>query len=188
MIYMSEDILNKKENTLNKKENNPMKEIFIDKVTVNIGVGESGGELEKAVKILELVTKKHVVKTVCKVKLPTWGIRPGLPIGCKTTLRGKDALDFIDLTLKAKRNKLKSKSFSKEGNFSYGIHEYLDVPGIKYDPDIGIRGFDVTVNLKRRGYRVKFKKYGSSKIGKSQKITKEDAIKFAQEKLKVVVE
>ena len=175
------------EKIINKKDN-PMKEIFVDKVTVNIGVGESGIELEKAVKILALVTKKPVVKTVCKVKLPTWGIRPGLPIGCKAILRDQDALDFITLTLKAKKNKIKRKSFSVDGNFSYGIHEYLDVPGIKYDPDIGIRGFDITVNLKRRGYRVKLRKYNNSKIGKNQKITKEDAIKFAQEKLKVVVE
>jgi large subunit ribosomal protein L5 len=170
------------------KKNNSMREIFVEKVVVNIGVGEGGQELEKAIKIIKLLTNKPAVKTMCKVKLPTWGIRPGIPIGCKTTLRGKNALDFIELTLKAKRNILKKKSFSKEGNFSYGIHEYLDVPGIKYDPDLGIKGFDVCVNLKRKGYRVKQRKHNTSKVGKYQKINKEDAINFATEKLKVVVE
>jgi len=166
----------------------PMKDIYVDKVVVNIGVGEGGAELDKAAKILWLVTKKKVVRTTCKVKLPTWGIRPGLPIGVKTTMRGKEALDFIDLTLKAKKYKINKKSFTKDGNFSYGIVEYLDVPGVKYDPSLGIRGFDVCVNLRRSGYRVKLRKYNKNKVGKNQAISKEDAINFAKENLKVVVE
>jgi len=168
--------------------NNPNKEILIEKVTVNMGIGEAGEELEKGLKILQLVTKKKPVKTLAKVKLPTWGIRPGLPIGGKVTLRGKDALDFIDLTLKAKEYKINKKSFSNEGHFSYGIKEYLDIPGIKYDPNLGIRGFDVCVSLKRRGYRVKQRKYDISKVGKNHRITKEQAIAFAKEKFKAVVE
>jgi large subunit ribosomal protein L5 len=171
-----------------KAEKNVMKDVYVDKVVVNIGVGESGAELEKALKILELVTKKHGVKTKCKVKLPTWGIRPGLPIGCKTTIRGKEAIDFIGLTLRAKKHILKKKSFSKDGNFSYGIKEYLDVPGIKYNPELGIRGFDVCVSLRRRGYRVKLRKIKAAKLGKKHLITKEDAMEFAIEKLKVVIE
>ncbi len=167
---------------------NPMREIYVDKVVVNIGVGEAGEELEKGIKILELVTKKKAVKTVAKVKLPTWGIRPGLPIGCKTTLRGKDALDFIALTLKARDNKIPKASFTNDGIFSYGIKEYLDVPGIKYDPNLGIRGFDVCVVLGRKGNRVKLRKYNISRVGKKHKISKDEAIKFAQEKLKAVVE
>ncbi|HNW05945.1 MAG TPA: 50S ribosomal protein L5 [archaeon] len=170
------------------KKNNPNREIFVEKVTVNMGVGEAGEELEKGLKILQLVTKKKPVKTVSTFKLPTWGIRPGLPIGGKVTLRGKGALDFIDLTLKAKNNKIKKKSFSNEGVFSYGIHEYLDVPGIKYDPNLGIRGFDVCVSLKRKGYRVKQRKYNIAKVGKKHRITKDEAIEFAKEKLKIVVE
>lgn len=170
------------------KNNNPNQEIFIEKVTVNMGVGEAGEELEKGLKILQLVTKKKPVKTVAKVKLPTWGIRPGLPIGGKVTLRGKDALDFIDLTLKAKEYKIKKKSFSNEGHFSYGIHEYLDIPGIKYDPNLGIRGFDICVSLKRKGYRVKQRKYNIARVGKTHRITKEQAMAFAKEKLKIVVE
>ncbi len=172
----------------NTKKSNTMNDIYVDKVVVNIGVGEGGAELEKSAKILELVTKKQVVKTKCKVKLPTWGIRPGLPIGCKTTLRAQDAIDFLTLTLKAKRNKLKKKSFSKEGNFSYGVHEYLDVPGIKYDPELGIRGFDICVNLRKKGYRIKLRKYSKNKIGSKHLISKDDAINFIKEKFKVVVE
>ncbi len=174
-------------NEVNKTQN-PLREIMIEKVTVNLGIGEAGEELEKGVKILKLLTNKKPVKTKAKVKLPTWGIRPGLPIGVKVVLRGKEAEDFLVWTLKAKENKLPKKCFSKDGNFSYGIHEYLELPGIKYDPTLGIRGFDVCVNLKRRGYRVKKRKYNKSKVGKTHLINKEDAINFAIEKLKVVVE
>jgi large subunit ribosomal protein L5 len=174
--------------TTKDKTLNPLREVIIDKVTVNIGIGEAGEELEKGVQILKLLTKKNPVKTNCKVKLPTWGIRPGLAIGTKVVLRGKDAHDFLIWTLKAKENKLPKKCFSKQGNFSYGVHEYLDLQGIKYDPNLGIRGFDVCVNLKRKGYRVKIRKYNKNKIGKTHLVTKEDAIDFAKEKLKIVVE
>jgi large subunit ribosomal protein L5 len=171
----------------NKMQNN-MKDVFVDKVVVNIGVGEAGEEVKKAEKIIKLLTGKSAIQTKAKVRLPTWGIRPGLPIGCKTTLRGQDAVDFLKLTLRAKRNKLKKKSFTQEGNFSYGIYEYLDVPGIKYAPELGIRGFDVCVNLKRKGYRVKLRKHNKSKIGRNHKVSKEDAINFAKNNLQVVVE
>lgn len=170
------------------KTQNPLREVIIEKVTVNIGVGESGEELEKSAKILKVLTKKNPVKTKCKVKLPTWGIRPGLPIGTKVVLRGKDAKEFLIWTLKAKENKLPKKCFSKQGNFSYGVHEYLDLPGIKYDPNLGIRGFDVCVNLKRRGYRVKQRKHDKRKIGQNHLVTKEDAIDFVKKELKIVVE
>jgi len=170
------------------KENNKMREVLIDKVTVNIGVGEGGEELDKARQILKMLTKTNNVKTICKVKLPTWGIRPGLPIGCKTTIRGKAAEEFLIWTLKAKENKLSKKCFTKEGNFSYGVKEYLDLPGSKYDPNLGIRGFDVCVNLKRKGYRVKLRKFNKAKIGKNHVVSKDDAINFVKEKLKAVVE
>ena len=171
----------------NTEKQNRMKEVFVDKVIVNIGVGEGGPEVDNAAKILKLVTKKPAVKTKAKVKLPTWGIRPGLEIGVKTTLRGKEAVDFIKLVLKAKNNRLKEKTFSNDGNFSFGVAEYLDVPGIKYDPELGIRGFDVCVSLKKRGYRVKQRKYQKSKLGKNQLVTKKDAKEFAINNLGVEV-
>ncbi|MFH0906317.1 MAG: 50S ribosomal protein L5 [archaeon] len=171
-----------------KRLENKMREIVLEKIVINMGVGQSGEELEKAVKIMKMITNKTPIKTICKVKLPTWGIRPGLPIGCKVTLRGKDALDFINLSLKAKKFRLPKKSFNRDGNFSYGVSEYIEMPGVKYDPSLGIRGFDVCVNLKRRGYRVKLRKYNSRKIGINQIIGQNDAIKFAEEKLKIVVE
>ncbi len=164
---------------------NPMREIRIEKVTVNIGVGESGERLEKAYKLLERLTGRKPVKTKAKVKVPKWGIRPGLPIGVKVTLRGDAALRFLKRVLEAKDNKIPARSFDERGNFSIGVHEYIEL-GEKYDPEIGIFGMDVTVTLERPGYRVKRRK-NRGRVGKRHLITKEEAINWAKEFLGVEV-
>jgi len=158
------------------KGKNRMKEIRIEKVTVNMGVGKSGEELEKAKEILEKITGSKAVKTVAKVKQPKWEIRPGLEIGVKVTLRKKKALEFLKKALSAKDNKLKEKQFDNNGNFGFGIGEYIDLPGVKYDPRLGIRGMDVLVTLERPGYRVKKRKIEKARIGKNHLISKTDAI------------
>lgn len=169
-------------------EANPMKKIHIDKVTVNMGVGETGEPLKKAGEILKKITGMPVVQTKSKVKIPTWGIREGLPIGVKTTLRKKKAFDFLKVALAAKENTLKKRNFDKSGNFGFGIKEYIDLPGIKYDPKMGIRGFDVLVTLERPGYRVKKRAIRPGKVGAKHQITREEAIAFMSETfgLKVV--
>ncbi|RLG69671.1 MAG: 50S ribosomal protein L5 [Candidatus Iainarchaeum archaeon] len=159
---------------------NPMREIRIEKVVVNIGVGEGGEELDKAKKILKLVTKAKPVETICKVKNPTWGIRPGLPIGAKVTLRKEKAKEFLKRAFAAIGNKLSAKQFDKEGNFSFGIKEYIDFPDVKYDPMLGIKGMDICVTLERPGYRIKKRKIQRKKVGKKHKVTKEDAIEFVK--------
>ena len=167
-------------------ENNKMKEILVDKVVVNMGVGEAGEELKKAVAIMEKITDSKAKQTKCRVKAPTWNVRPGLEIGCMVTLRKEKALDFLKKALQAKNNEIKERSFDKRGNFGFGIKEYIDLPGAKYDPKLGIKGFDVLVALKRRGYPVNRKKI-KSKIGLKHVISKEDAIKFITEKFGVAI-
>ncbi len=157
---------------------NPMKKIKIEKVVVNIGIGEGGEELNKAKKILELITKSKPVETICKVKNPSWGIRPGLPIGTKVTLRKNKAVEFLKRAFNAIDNKLSSKQFDREGNFSFGIKEYIDFPDVKYDPKLGIKGMDVCVSLERAGYRIRRRKIQRRKIGRKHKITKDEAINF----------
>ena len=68
-----------------------------------------------------------------------------------------------------------------ENNFSFGIEEYIEIPGIEYQRDIGIRGLDVTVVFKRDGRRVRLKKIKRGKIPARQKISKEEIIKFMEE-------
>ncbi len=169
------------------KKENPMRRIRIEKVVVNIGVGEPGERLEKAKTLLQRLTGAKVVETEAKKKIPKWGIRPGLKIGVKVTLRGKAAEEFLNKALDAVDRKIKESSFDEFGNFSFGIHEYINIPGVKYDPKIGIFGMDVSVSLERPGFRVKRRKVRSAKVGKRHLITKDEAIAFVKENYGVEV-
>lgn len=163
---------------------NPMREIRIEKITLNCGVGEAGDKLDKAMKLLSQITGKKPVKTITMKRIPTWGIRPNLTIGCKVTLRGKEAEDLLVRLLKAVDDKLPSSKFDKNGNFSFGIEEYILIPGVEYNVEIGIIGLNVAVTLQRPGYRVK-QKLKKSKVGSKHKITKEEAIEFVRKKFNV---
>jgi len=164
---------------------NPMQNPRIEKVTVNIGVGESGEKLIKAENLLKRLTGRKPVRTISRHKIPTWGLKKGDPIGCKVTLRGNDALEFLRRGFSAKDNQLKASSFDEFGNFSFGIHEYIDLPGIKYDPDIGIFGMDIAVTMERPGYRIKKRRLRKRKIPTRNLITKEESMEFIKEKFNV---
>ena len=88
--------------------------------------------------------------------------------------------------LTVKENKLSYKQIG-DGNFSFGIQEHIDLPGVDYDPDMGIFGMDVCVSLKRKGYRVSRRKIAKNKIGKAHRVTKDDTVDFLR-KLGVEVE
>ncbi|MFH1978510.1 MAG: 50S ribosomal protein L5 [Candidatus Aenigmatarchaeota archaeon] len=165
---------------------NPMRQIRIEKVTVNMGAGEAGAKLDNSVKLIEKLTGAKIVITKTH-KRTTFGGPKKKPIGAKTTLRGKKAEEFLELMLKAVENKLRKKQFDVNGNFSFGIKEYIDIPGVKYDPDIGIMGMDICVTLQRPGYRVKNRKINQRKIGMKHNIKKEDSMEFMKTRFKVEV-
>lgn len=156
----------------------------IEKITLNIGCGTKTS-LDHAKIVLERISDRKVVITRT-AKRTTFNVPKNKPIGCKVTIR-KDTEDFLKRMLAAKENKLKESNFDSTGNFSFGIREYIDVPGTDYDPKIGVLGFDVCVTLERPGYRVKRKRLGQ-KLGKNHRITKEDAMKFVKDKFNVVIE
>lgn len=165
---------------------NKMREILIEKVTVNMGIGEPGENLDNAKELLaRLSGGKKIIETASKRRVPSFHLRKGLPIGVKVTMRKKNAEEFLKKALAAKKNTLKEKNFDSTGNFSFGIAEYIDFPGVKYDPSMGMYGFDVCVTLKRKGERVSKRKLRKSKIGKSHRITKQEAIEFAKDKYEV---
>jgi large subunit ribosomal protein L5 len=167
------------------RNENPMREIRIEKVTLNIGCGEGGEKLERAVKLLEKLTGKKIVVTKTH-KRTTFGMAKNRPIGCKVTLRKQDAIDFLKKAFAAIENKLPASCFDELGNFSFGIKEYIDLPGMKFDPDIGIFGMDVCVTLERRGYRVKRKRL-KSKVGKKHLISKQEAIEWVKREFEVEI-
>jgi large subunit ribosomal protein L5 len=156
---------------------NPMKEIQVSKVVINIGVGKSGDPVEKAKNALSELTGKTPSVRGAKKSVRDFGIHKGEPIGAMVTLRRTDATNFLRRVIESKGNVIKNSSFDNNGNISFGIHEHIDIPGTKYNPDIGIFGMDVCAALTRPGYRIS-KRRNPSRIGKSHKITKDESIEF----------
>lgn len=156
-----------------------MTRIIVGKVVVNIGVGKSGEPLEKAKRGLEELTGQRPTVRGAKNSVRDFGIHKGEPIAAMVTLRRDAALQFLQRTMVAKRNSLKASSFDSFGNLSMGIHEHIDLPDTKYNPDIGIFGMDVSIALTRPGYTIA-KKRVRRNIGKGHRITKDEAIQFFQ--------
>lgn len=166
---------------------NVMRKPCVEKVVVNIGVGESGEKLMKAEKVLQMVTKHKPVRTISKTINRDFGIRKGQPIGCKVTLRYEDAEKFLKDALWVKENKLLDYSFDDGGNVSLGLPDYTDLPGMKYDPNIGIFGMNVCVTITRPGFRTSIKKRGARKLPKKQRLSPEEAMDFMKEKFSAEV-
>jgi large subunit ribosomal protein L5 len=169
------------------KVENPMKEISLFKVVINIGVGKSGEPLERAKNALNELTGHTPSVRGAKKSVRDFNIHKGEPIGTMVTLRRNDAMDFLERIMEAKKNTIKSSSFDNNGNLSLGIHEHIDIPGTKYNPDIGIFGMDICSSLTRPGYRIS-RKRNPSKIGGRHKISKDEAISFFKNTFGVSVE
>ncbi len=156
---------------------NRMREVKIEKIVFN--VGGTGEKLEKGVKLLKMLTGKKPAKMKTKKRIPSLGVRPNLEVGAVVTIR-KDIEKILKKMLIAIDNRLNEKQMS-ENNFSFGIKEYIEIPGTEYQREIGIMGLDVTVVFKRTGRRVRFKKIKMGRIPKRQAISKEEIIKFMEE-------
>ncbi|MDD1675343.1 MAG: 50S ribosomal protein L5 [Methanomicrobiales archaeon] len=166
---------------------NPMQELYVDKIVVHMSVGESGEKLSKGEDVMKKITGQQPVKTVAKKTLPAFGIRKDAPIGCKVTLRGKRAESFIETALTIVQRKLDPSQIDRQGNFSFGIEEHTDFPGMSYDPKIGIFGMDVNVSLGKRGVRIARRTIARRKIPSYQKTTPQEAIAFLQKRYKMEV-
>ena len=167
---------------------NSMKNIRIEKVTLNIGAGKDQARLEKGVVLLNSITNATPIKTITSKRIQEWGLRPGLPIGCKLTLRKDKANKMLPRLLEAVDNQLKKKQFDENGNIAFGIHEYIEIPGVKYDPKIGIMGLEVCVTLERPGYRIKRRRLMVRKIPSRHRISKQEAIEFMASNFNTKVE
>lgn len=165
-----------------------MKRISVDKIVINIGVGKSGEPIEKAKKALLELTGQQPAVRGAKKTVRDFGIHKGEPIGTIVTLRREPALEFLKRVIAAKKNVLKASSFDNYGNISLGIHEHIDIPGTKYNPEIGIFGMDVNVVLSRPGYRIAKKSRKNAQIGRTHRINKEEAIDFFKQEFGAEVE
>ncbi len=155
-----------------------MREIRVEKVVVNVGVGEAGDKLAKAEKVLQLVTQRKPTQTIAHAAVRDWGVRRGMPIGTKVTLRGDAAESFLKRALSLRNNRLPGYSFDARGNFSFGVPDYTDFEGMKYDPEIGVFGMDISVSLQRPGFRVAKRRVRSHPIPRYHRITRDEGIAF----------
>ena len=176
--------------TKTKMDPEKKKELYspkVDKVTVNIGVGEAGERLKKAEKVLQDLTGQKPIETLSKTTNKDWGIRKLMPIGCKVTLRGNRAEQFIVEALSTRENKMADYSFDDEGNLSFGIPDHTLFKSQKYDPNIGIFGMDISVTMKKHGYRVKHRRIASRRIPHKHRVKREETMKFFSEKFNMEV-
>jgi len=156
----------------NQTKENKMRDIKIEKVVLNIG--GVGDKLEKGVILLKTLTNKKPVKVAATKRIPTWKVRPGLEVGTKVTLRGKEAEELLKRLLPSIENTLKARQI--QDNFiSFGIAEYIEIPEMEYIREVGIMGFEVTVVFTRPGKRVERKKAKSGNA--KRQIVKAEEIK-----------
>lgn len=166
---------------------NPMREPQIDKTVLNIGTGQSGSPVMNAKKILRELTGKEPIETEAKGTNPEWGVREGLSIGAMITLRHEESHEVLEKLFEAKNYKLDAQSFDEEGNVSFGVEEHIEIPGMEYDPDIGIHGLDVTISMERPGYRIKKRRVEERDIPKEHKLSKEESMEFFEREFNVEI-
>ncbi len=165
----------------------PMKKISLEKVVLNMGVGKSGDVITIARKALDQISGKKSSARNAKETQRDWGVRKGEPIGAAVTIRGKDAKELLKRLLEAKGNTVNGKSFDNFGNYSFGIKEHIDIPGVKYDPQIGILGLGISVTLARPGYGVRTRSKHKASVGKNHIIKNQEAKDYLVKEFGVTV-
>ncbi|WP_440060050.1 50S ribosomal protein L5 [Thermogladius sp. 4427co] len=175
------------EKILEKWNSNPMLKPRIVKVTVNIAVGSATERLSKAMKVLEELTGAKPVPRRAKKTIRDFGIKKGENIAAIVTLRGEKAINFLRKALEAVGYRLKASSFDEYGNVCFGVKEHIHIPGVKYDPEVGIFGMDVCITIERPGYRVMRRRRARGRIPRRHRVTREEAMLLLRKELGVEI-
>jgi large subunit ribosomal protein L5 len=150
-----------------KKQENTARRIRIEKVVLS--AGGVGDKLEKSVKLLKVISGLNPIKMKSKKRIPSLGVRPGLEVGCKVTIRKVKIAPLLKRLLRAVNNELKESQIEKN-HFSFGIPEYIEIPDMEYQRDVGILGLNVTVDFVRSGKRVGIRKIKRGGIPRRQDV------------------
>ncbi|MDR2720174.1 MAG: 50S ribosomal protein L5 [Nitrososphaerota archaeon] len=175
------------EEAQNKWTEHKMLQPRIEKVVVNLNIGKSGEPLERATRVLEEISGQMPYKAKAKKSIRDWGVRQGEPIACVVTLRREKGLDFLKKVLPVVDNKISKRAFDEIGNFAFGLKEHIDIPGVKYDPEIGIFGMDICVSVNRPGQRIKIRRKQTKHIGKTHRLTPEESMEYVRQTLGVEI-
>ncbi len=133
---------------------NPMQVPKIEKITVNMGVGEAAANkkvLENAVADMAKITGQAPVVTKARVSVASFKIRDGWPIGCKVTLRRAKMYEFLDRLINVSLPRVRDfrgvsgRAFDGRGNYNMGVKEQIIFPEIDFDAVDAIRGMDIAI-------------------------------------------
>ncbi|MGI0047802.1 MAG: 50S ribosomal protein L5 [Nitrosotalea sp.] len=155
-----------------------MKKITVAKVVLNMGVGKSGDPIERARRALQQISGQQPNTRAARATQRDWGVHKGEPIGVAVTIRKQPAIELMKRLFAAKGNQIKGSSFDNFGNVSFGIKEHIDIPGVKYDPDIGIVGLNISISLTRPGFNIRVRSKHKASVGRGHIITAETAKAF----------
>jgi large subunit ribosomal protein L5 len=169
-------------------QENPMRKIRVGKVVVNIGLGKSGEAIERGKKVLEQVTGQTPTQTRAKRAVRDFGIHKGEPIGVVVTVRGGATSALIEKLLAAREKRLGESCFDSRGSVSFGIKEHIEIPGIRYDPAIGILGMHVSILLERAGFSVARRGRRTSRVGKGHLVSRDEATQYFKENFGVTIQ
>lgn len=158
-----------------------MRRIKIERLVLSAGA--TADALAKSKKLLEFLTNRKPQVIASQKRIPDFGVSPDLEVGARVTLRGAAAIDILKRLLGAIDNTLKKKQVA-ENHLSFGIEEYIEIPGVEYQRDIGIRGFNVTIVFARAGVRVKRKKIKQGRLPRRQHIPALEIMNFMEEQFK----
>ncbi|KAH9968437.1 ribosomal protein L5 domain-containing protein [Lactifluus volemus] len=151
---------------------NAMRDLRIEKLVINISVGESGD-------LLEQLTGQTPVTSKARYTVRQFGIRRNEKIAVHVTIRGPKAEEILERGLKVKEYEL-------HGQFGFGIQEHIDL-GARYDPTIGIFGMDFYVVMGRPGNRVAKRKIKKARIGPNHRVTKEDTMAWFKSRFEGII-
>ena len=178
-----------KEDYLKDWQENKMRKPKIASITLHCCVGESGEALERVKKIIESIVGMKTAETRAKRSFREFGIREGEPIGAIVTVRDEASIKkLVERLFYPRDNKISPRNFDREGNFGFGVKEHIDIPGTKYDPNLGVTGLDVSLKIERPGFRVKRRFRAPTKIPMKHRISQDEAIVFAETELGLSVE